>query len=201
MAGRGPTDVASGTVMVVDDEQDVTDLYATYLRDYYDVRTAYDGEEALEKIDDTVDIVLLDRRMPGLSGDEVLEEIRERGFDCRVVMVTAVDPDFDIMDMPFDDYVNKPIDRDELVEEVERQLVLDTYSSKLDEYIQRRAKLSVLEEQKTRQELDDNDRYQELKVVTESLRTDLERMIDEHDQLDVEDLEAEEIDREIPDSE
>jgi len=187
--------------MVVDDEQDVTDLYATYLRDYYDVRTAYDGEEALEKIDDTVDIVLLDRRMPGLSGDEVLEEIRERGFDCRVVMVTAVDPDFDIMDMPFDDYVNKPIDRDELVEEVERQLVLDTYSSKLDEYIQRRAKLSVLEEQKTRQELDDNDRYQELKVVTESLRTDLERMIDEHDQLDVEDLEAEEIDREIPDSE
>jgi DNA-binding response OmpR family regulator len=36
--------------------------------------------------------VLLDRRMPGLSGDNALNRIREREYDCRVAMVTAVDP-------------------------------------------------------------------------------------------------------------
>jgi CheY-like chemotaxis protein len=41
------------------------------------VRTAYGGHEALEELSDDVDVILLDRRMPGLSGDEVLEEVRD----------------------------------------------------------------------------------------------------------------------------
>jgi len=178
-------------VVVVDDERDVADLYTTYLRDYYDVRTAYGGQEALEVIDDTVDVVLLDRRMPEMSGDDVLDTIRERGYDCRVVVVTAVEPDFDIVDMPFDEYLSKPVDRETILEEVERQLVLDTYDSRLEEFLQRRAKLDVLESEKTQRELDESDRYQELKVVTESLRQDLEQMISEYDQIDADDFDPE----------
>jgi response regulator RpfG family c-di-GMP phosphodiesterase len=184
------------TVVVVDDERDVADLYTSYLRDYYDVRTAYGGAEALEAIDDTVDVVLLDRRMPEMSGDDVLETIRDRGYDCRVVMVTAVEPDFDIVDMPLDEYLSKPVDRETILEEVERQLVLDTYDSRLEEYLQRRAKLDVLEEEKSQRELDESDRYQELKVVTESLREDLERMISEHDQIDADSVETDGFDPE-----
>ena len=80
----------------------------------HDVRTAYGGEEALEKADEDVDLVFLDRQMPDMSGDDVLERVRERGLDCRVVMVTAVDPDFDIVEMPFDDYLTKPVMRDDV---------------------------------------------------------------------------------------
>lgn len=199
MAERMVPDGGPGaTVLIVDDERDVTDLYASYLREYYDVRVAYDGDEALEKVDDRVDVVLLDRRMPETSGDAVLDAIRDRGYDCRVVMVTAIEPDFDIVDMPFDDYLTKPVDQSTLLDMVETQLLLDSYDSRLDEYLQRRAKLEALEAEKTQAELDGNDRYQELKVVTESLRTDIESMISEHDLLDVdpgeldpEDLEAE----------
>lgn len=183
--GSVPDDGPGATVMVVDDERDITDLYSSYLLSYYDVITAYGGEQALDKIDGSVDVVLLDRRMPKMSGDEVLEAIRDRGYDCRIVMVTAVEPDFDIVDMPFDDYLTKPVDEDTLIDEVEKQLVLDTYDSRLEEYLRRRAKLAVLEEEKSRAELDTSDRYQELKVVTDSLRQDLERMIAEHDQIDV----------------
>jgi len=78
----------------------------------HEVRTAYSGEEALEKVDEDVDIVLLDRLLPDLPdlpGDEVLERVRERGLDCRVVMVTAVDPDFDIVELPVDEYIHKPV--------------------------------------------------------------------------------------------
>ena len=40
--------------------------------------------------------------MPQLSGDEVLNTIRDRDLDCQVVMVTGVTADFDILDLPFD---------------------------------------------------------------------------------------------------
>ena len=88
------TDDELPLVLVVEDEPDLADLYATWLKIDYSVRTAYGGEEAVEQLDDEIDVVLLDRRMPGLSGDEVLTKIRERGIDCYVSMVTAVEPDF-----------------------------------------------------------------------------------------------------------
>nr|WP_207225351.1 response regulator [Natrinema hispanicum] len=74
--------------LVVDDEQEVADAYALRLRGCCKVETAYSGEEALSIIDNSpVDIVLLDRHMPGLSGDDVLEELVERDFYGRIVMV------------------------------------------------------------------------------------------------------------------
>ena len=90
-------------VLIVDDEERVADTYDLRLRDDYDTRVAYDGETALELVDEDTDVVLLDRRMPELSGDEVLEEIRNRGLDVRVVLLTAVDPDFEIVEMECDD--------------------------------------------------------------------------------------------------
>ena len=65
------------TVLVVDDEEAVADAYTAQLEGEYETRTAYSGKEALETVDDGVDIVLLDRRMPGRSGDEVLERDRK----------------------------------------------------------------------------------------------------------------------------
>lgn len=99
--------------LVVDDEQEVADAYALRLRGYCEVETAYGGDEALSIIDESpVDIVLLDRHMPGMSGDDVLVELDERGFYGRVVMVTAVDPGVEVLEMPFDDYLCKPVDRE-----------------------------------------------------------------------------------------
>ena len=108
-------------VLVVEDEPDLADLYAAWLGDEYRVRTAYGGREALDELDeaDEVDAILLDRRMPGLSGDEVLTAVRDRGIDCRVAMVTAVEPDFDILEMGFDDYLVKPVSKDDLLGVVE----------------------------------------------------------------------------------
>lgn len=109
------------SVLIVDDEKDLVDVYQLQLQKKYDAQSAYGGEEALEMIDETVDVVLLDRRMPGLTGDEVLQEIRNRGFGCRVVIVSAVDKE-DGINMPADDYYEKPMDRDMLYEAVESQL-------------------------------------------------------------------------------
>ena len=109
-----PEDDAA-VVLVVDDEEEVAEVFSLWLRDVYETRVATGGEAALEAVDG-VDLVLLDRRMPDLSGDETLARMRERGYDGPVAMVTAVDPDFDIVEMAFDDYLVKPISKEELQE-------------------------------------------------------------------------------------
>ncbi|WP_135854285.1 response regulator transcription factor [Halorussus salinus] len=172
------------TVLVVDDEQDVADLYAMWLQDDYRVLSAYEGDEALEVLDDTVDVVLLDRRMPGQSGDEVLEVIRDRDLNCRVVMVTAVKPDFDILEMGFDDYLVKPVSKDELHEIVEQMLTRVDYGAQLQEYYSLVSKKAVLEAEKDSEELQKNDEYAALEAEIEDLGEEVDdtrEQLDDHD--------------------
>jgi len=156
------TQERTGTVLVVDDEPAYTDLLAEWLRDDYDVRTATSGERALEQLDDAVDVVLLDRRMPGLSGDEVLDRIRESDFECRVAMVTAVEPSMDVVDMGFDDYLVKPISREDLHDVVENLLTRATYAREVQELFALTSKKAVLEERHPPAELSASDQFQDL---------------------------------------
>ena len=162
------------TILIVDDESAVTDVYAAHLEAEYDVRTAYGGSEALEKLDGGVDAVLLDRRMPGMSGDDVLAHIREEDYDVRVAMVTAVDPDFDILDMGFDDYVVKPVSRDELYETVDRLLTYSDYDDTFQEYFSLVSKRAALETSKSQSALETNQEYQDLDDRIEALEADLD---------------------------
>jgi DNA-binding response OmpR family regulator len=157
------------TILVVDDEEDIADLYTTWLQMDHEVRKAYRGEEALEKVDEDVDLVFLDRQMPDYAGDEVLEMIRDRGLDCRVVMVTAVDPDFDIVSMDFDDYLTKPVMRDDLTDAVETMRERDAYDETLQEYYALTSKKATLEAEKTPSELQASEEYQEMVERVEEL--------------------------------
>lgn len=160
-------------VLIVEDEPDVAETYKLWLETDYDIRVALDGEEGLEQLDGSVDVVLLDRRMPGLSGDEVLEEMRERGLSCRVAMVTAVEPDFDILEMGFDSYLSKPVTGDQLTETVENLLERSEYDSLLQKYYALVEKQATLESTKTRTELAESEEYQELRDRIDDLRTQL----------------------------
>ncbi|WP_254862525.1 HalX domain-containing protein [Halovivax gelatinilyticus] len=149
-------------LLIVEDEPDLANLYAAWLTDDCTVETTYDGNEALDLIDDTVDVVLLDRRMPGLSGDDVLDTIRERDLDCRIAMVTAVEPDFDIIEMGFDDYLVKPVSKEDLRSVVDQLLLRSTYDEQLQQYFSLAAKKALLDAQKTDAELKANDEYASL---------------------------------------
>jgi len=159
-------------VLVVEDEPDVADTYRRWLQSSYDVRVAPDGETALTKVDDSVDVVLLDRMMPEMSGGEVLREIRDRGIDCRVAMLTAVDPDFDVVEMGFDAYLSKPPQRDELFETIDRLLERAEIDDGLQTYYSLVARRSALETEKTEAELADSDQYAELLDRIEAARAD-----------------------------
>ncbi|WP_424018708.1 response regulator [Halorientalis pallida] len=153
----------SPVVLVVDDNRAIANTYTAFLSDEYDVRTAYNGKEALDELDETVDVVLLDRRMPEVSGDAVLEEIESRQLDCRVVMLTAVDPDFDIIDMGFDEYLVKPIEREELNEVVSEMLERATYDDDFRRFLALVSKKATLEKEKSSAELEASDEYAKIK--------------------------------------
>ncbi|MDS0278097.1 HalX domain-containing protein [Halomicroarcula sp. S1AR25-4] len=178
---QATTHSGTATVLVVDDEHDVAELYTAWLGTDHDVRSANDGETALEKMDDAVDVVFLDRQMPGMSGDDVLDAIENRGLDCRVVMVTAVDPGFDIVEMPFDDYLTKPVGREDLLAAVDEMLVRDTYDDHLKQYFAMASKKATLESEKNHAELDAHEEYHEVSRRVEELRQRADDAVNEFD--------------------
>ena len=176
------------TVLVVDDERDIADLYSTWLQREYTVRTAYGPDEALEKADGEVDVLLLDRQMPKMTGDEVLERLRDYGVDCRVVMVTAIEPDFDIVEMGFDDYLTKPVMLEGLQDAVERMLTREDYDETVQEFFALSAKKATLESNKDPVELRDSDEYEHLERQVERLHQQADTTVAELD--DAGDFEA-----------
>lgn len=169
--------------LLVDDEKEVADAYALRLRGLCEVETVYHGEDALAVVDDReIDVVLLDRHMPGMSGDEVLDTLDERGFVGRIIMVTAIDPGFDVLDMPFDDYLCKPIEREDVREAVTQQCQILGYEM-LGEYFSVESKRSVLEAELPEEERTSHDSYQELSRRAERLRERARRLLDEGDTL------------------
>lgn len=180
--------MGKATILVVDDEKDLTDLYAMWIDEQYDVMTAYGGEEALEKMDGSVHIVLLDRRMPDLTGDVVLERIREQGYEARIVMVTAVDPGLDIIELDFDDYLTKPVSRPKLNRVIENMRIQLRRSGALMEHASVSNKMAALEKEIDPETLEDSEEYNDLQSkllqLGDSLTDGLEDQGGEDDDLE-----------------
>ena len=168
------TEDPEATVLAVDDEPDLAELYRVYLDPAYDVRIATGGEEAIDAMDDAVDVVLLDRRMPGMSGHEVLDEIRDEGYDARVAMLTAVEPDVDIVEMPFDDYKTKPVSKEDLVTLVEVLLHRAAFDEQSQKFFALASKKAALEAAGTT----DSEEYEELIDRIESVRLKVDDTLD-----------------------
>jgi DNA-binding response OmpR family regulator len=163
-------------VLAVDDEPRITQSFDIWL-DGYEVLTAMSGEEALSAVSDRVDVVLLDRHMPGMSGDEVLERIRERDVSPRVAMITGVEPDFDIVEMPFDDYVEKPVGPEVVADTVDGLLNRTTYDERIGELETVAGKIALLEDTYTEAELEDHETFTELVERRDRLQREADELL------------------------
>lgn len=113
-------------ILVVDDEKPISDIVKFNLtKEGYEVYTAYDGEEALEKVKEVEpDLILLDLMLPKIDGLEVAREVR-KNYDMPIIMVTAKDSEIDKvlgLELGADDYVTKPFSNRELVARVKANL-------------------------------------------------------------------------------
>lgn len=149
-------------VLIVEDERGLADLFTAILEDTYTVRTAYTGDQALDLLDDTVDVALIDRRLDDWSGDQLVTAIHDRNLDCQIAIVTAVAPDFDIVEIAIDDYLTKPVSREELLETVEELLLWTKSDINKQELLALISKKIALENEKSQAELEANDEYSKL---------------------------------------
>jgi signal transduction histidine kinase len=134
-AGNGRPDI-----LVVDDDPRNRRLLEGYLlAEGYGVRSAADGSEALRlAYDHAPDIVLLDVMMPGMSGFEVCEKLKQRPGTrlTQVVLVTALDgtPNrVEGLDHGADDYVTKPVRREEFMAKIRSLLRARKLMTELEE--------------------------------------------------------------------
>ena len=110
-------------VLVVEDERDLAEAIARGLRrDRMAVDVAHDGAVALEKAEvNAYDVILLDRNLPAVHGDDVCRELRRAGIESRVLMLTAstsVGDRVEGLDLDADDYLGKPFEFAELLARV-----------------------------------------------------------------------------------
>ena len=118
--------MANEKILVVDDDTNICELLRLYLtKEGYQVTTANDGEEGLEKFNQLKpDMVLLDVMMPRMDGLEVCRRIRKLG-NTPVMMLTAKGETFDKvlgLELGADDYVTKPFDTKEVVARIKAVL-------------------------------------------------------------------------------
>ncbi|MBJ7555656.1 response regulator [Marinomonas spartinae] len=105
-------------ILIIDDDTELSDLLKELLAfEHFTVTTAYDGEEGLTLMNESVDMILLDVMMPKLNGFDTLKKLREQ-WDIPVLMLTAKGDEIDRvigLELGADDYLPKPFSERELL--------------------------------------------------------------------------------------
>lgn len=204
-------------VLVVDDEELVADMHNDWVsNEGYSTEVAYGGQQALRKLNPDTDVVLLDRRMPKINGDQVLEVMKSdylgvidpeeisseenvideidwnidispdtarsvgsgilknfqnEEIDCLVCMVTAVYPSFKIMEMDFDHYLTKNVEREEVLRAVKGLFLLGKLNEDAREYNSLLRKKQILEDSQSKQELRESDEYSGIQERLEEIES------------------------------
>ena len=127
----------SQKVLVVDDEQSIVTLLKYNLETAgYIVEVAYDGEEALEKVNEIQpELVVLDVMLPKKDGIEVCKTIRSDKNLVPILMLTATDDEFDRvlgLELGADDYMTKPFSPREVVARVKAILRRSKFASEIE---------------------------------------------------------------------
>jgi two-component system response regulator AtoC len=121
------SELASTKILVVDDEKIMRDLVQRILNKAgYEVETLEDGEAALQRVaEGNVDMVISDVNMPGMSGFDLLKQIKQDHPQTAVIMMTGYADTFTIKDALMfgaDEYITKPFKHYEVTVVVERAL-------------------------------------------------------------------------------
>ena len=162
------------TVLVVEDEANLLDLYEVWLAEAYTVRTALTGAAARDELDSTVDVMVLDRRMPDLSGDALLRQLRAEGWTGPVGLVSAAEPDFDLLELAFDAHLNKPVTREQLLAIVSRLIEVGTLDPEARALYRQLVKRTLLQETKNLVELAGHEAYETLEAGVEEAMASLD---------------------------
>ncbi len=149
-------------ILIVDDEKMQREMLQGFLvKQGYDVQVAKNGEDAITLFaHNSIDLVLLDHRMDGMSGDELLGYLKKENPLVRAIMITAyasVDTAVRVMRLGADDFMEKPVELGVLlakIEEIQQELAVDAdVHDVTDVLVEKELPLQVIGESKGMKEL------------------------------------------------
>ena len=129
----------SGTILVADDDADIRDIFKDTLNSLgARIVTAVDGQDCLDRVEaDAPDVLLLDIEMPVKSGLQVLQNLRQRGSEATIIMITAygtIERAVQAMKEGAYDFITKPFDLDHITLVVEKALEREKLKRGLERY-------------------------------------------------------------------
>ncbi len=106
-------------ILIVDDDKSINAVFKMMLEEQgYTVTTASSGQEALSLADSSFDLVILDIKLPDITGDEVAKVMRERGMAGNIVLMTGypeLEDCIDMLGIGIQEILLKPISPDEIL--------------------------------------------------------------------------------------
>jgi DNA-binding NtrC family response regulator len=125
-------------VLIVDDEPGVRESLKMILKPILRVYTAIDGREALQSIQkEKIDLVALDLKMPGLSGIDVLREIKKGDPDIEVIVITAHSTPQNVLEASRNgagDFITKPFNVPDLINSINKSLERRSHNLRLKNF-------------------------------------------------------------------
>src|SRR5690625_1180930 len=124
-------------ILIVEDDEEINLLLTTVLtNESFETTAAYSGTEALLRMESVIyDLILVDLMLPGMSGEEVIKEIREKSQVPIIVISAKTDVmhKVDLLKGGADDYITKPFDQEEVLARIEVQLRKVTPSKQIEQ--------------------------------------------------------------------
>jgi DNA-binding response OmpR family regulator len=144
-------------ILVVEDDEDINKILRRYLeKDNYQVVSAFSGTEAkLQLTINTFNLIILDLMIPGITGEELIKEIRKNNQVCILVISakSALEDKVNALKNGADDYMTKPFEREEVLARVgallRRRQMFQIGASKEKEYIWKQLVLKPAEREVT----------------------------------------------------
>lgn len=114
-------------ILIIDDEEKICEFIAAFLiKDGHSVSIANLGKEGVKKINnENIDLIILDRMIPDISGDEICKTIKNKNINTPIIMITAkteIDDRVEGFELGCDDYICKPFSPKEMVVRVNAML-------------------------------------------------------------------------------
>ncbi len=122
-------------ILIIEDDQEISELLNRTLHHDYELHFAFSGTEAIYKLKERpYDLILLDLMLPGLSGEEVMVNIRET-LNVPIIILTALESRHKVVELlknGANDYMTKPFYIDELKARIDVQLRNNAYKGTLE---------------------------------------------------------------------
>jgi DNA-binding NtrC family response regulator len=129
-----------GSILIVDDEVGPRESLRMILKPIYEIYTATNGDEALQVISkENIDLVTLDLRMPGLSGIDVLREIKKIKADVEVIVITGYGTLTNAQEAiryGAGDFISKPFNVADIIAIISKSFERRNYNMKIKNLIQ-----------------------------------------------------------------